>query len=58
VPAYWRVELADAEAPAVVTCRLTGTAYVGQATAAADQAISLDWPLAVRLAPAEWRPPR
>jgi len=58
VPAYWRVELAGAEAPSVVTYRLMGTAYVEQATATADEAVSLDWPLAVRLAPAEWRPPR
>jgi len=57
VPAYWRVELAGVEAPSVVTYRLMGTAYVEQATATADETVSLDWPLAVRLAPAEWRPP-
>lgn len=28
------------------------------ATATTDEAVTLDWPLAVRLAPAEWRPPR
>ncbi len=58
VPAYWRVELAGAESASVVTYRLRGTAYVEQATATGDQAVTLDWPLAVRLAPAEWRPPR
>lgn len=54
VPAYWRVELAGTEAPSVITYRLRGTAYVEQATATADDAVTLDWPLAVRLTPAEW----
>lgn len=33
VPAYWRVELEGAEAPSVMTYRLSGTAYVEQASA-------------------------
>jgi len=42
----------------VVTYRLSGTAYVEQAAATADEPVTLDWPLGVHLAPAEWRAPR
>jgi len=54
VPAYWRVELEGAEAPSVVTYRLSGTAHVEQASASAGEAVALDWPLAVELAPGTW----
>lgn len=54
VPAYWRVELEGAEAPSIVTYRLSGTAYVEQASAGAGEAVALDWPLAVELAPGTW----
>lgn len=57
VPAYWRVELGR-ETPSVVTYRLSGTTYAEQVTATAEEPVSVDWPLTVRLAPAEWRPPR
>ncbi len=56
VPAYWRVELEGAGAPTVVTYQLTGTAYVQQATASPGNAVSLDWPLVVELAPGTWLP--
>ena len=58
IPAYWRVELEGAEAPSIVTYRLSGAAYVEQATASADDVVSLDWPLVVELAPATWLPHR
>lgn len=57
VSAYWRVELGGAEGPSVVTYRLSGTAYAEQATATANEPVSLDWPLELHLAPAEWRRP-
>lgn len=58
IPAYWRVELAGPDAPSVVTYRLTGTAYVEASTARGNDPVDVDWPLRVRLAPADWRPSR
>lgn len=53
IPAYWRVVLADPEAPAVVVSVLDGVAYREVVTVTAGEAVTVEAPFAVELRPAE-----